>query len=399
MSTEPHEPTGEPRFKQKAEVTSQEPKLLDLAELGIEAGGQVTLEQVENLFEKKPDLIEGAKRNFYWSLRRALESDFQRMNFDWFTIGRRTPERYLLDLGDCVITAFHEYSNRLPAFAKKDEEEEPTDRQKILGNDYKKKSLGEIVFRLSPEPDYNDPNHKNEYSRINLRINFAVDNDRARQYSDEGGIFATLTSSNDFEFMGLSVTTDPGNPRLSMEQAKNDENIRVDYDKIKQLAEALENFPDADCGAAIAKLKELAKDYNLSKEEVEKIEQSITEFATFVKPEPTTGDMFLREIGRCLSSPHAYAMFCQKKFDIKMETDYYGDSVSFFHQVNTFKGIAIDWTARQFSKLRNTAYPHVYPCDEKLFDKMQLHSRLSERKKKDMSDLQNMVGRFGVDKD
>ena len=53
---------------------------IDLAEFGIEKGKDIRLEQVFEIFEKRPDLVDGMRRNFYWEIDHSVMFDFDQQH-------------------------------------------------------------------------------------------------------------------------------------------------------------------------------------------------------------------------------------------------------------------------------------------------------------------------------
>ncbi len=130
-----------------------------------------------------------------------------------------------------------------------------------------------------------------------------------------------------------------------------------------QLQDLLQN--ESDCSESIARLRLLSERFGVEPDVLKRMEQAITVFAAYYHREPVTHNDCAGETGACLSVPSRFCLFASQSFDLRMRTAHYGDSVSCYHEVNTFEGkIVVDWTARQYPALIPEAFPYIYPLDE-----------------------------------
>ncbi len=124
--------------------------------------------------------------------------------------------------------------------------------------------------------------------------------------------------------------------------------------------EALADLPAkplAECGDAIDILVTLGQEQHLDPQLIETLSSLIRDYATYRKPEPITSEECGAEIGRCLVIPQDFRAFCKEWAGINIATGQYSEP-GYFHKVNVFGDIIIDWTARQFSS--DTPYPYIY---------------------------------------
>lgn len=363
-----------------------------LREQGIEEGKEISLEQVQKLIENNPSLIDGIKRNFYWQLKNATLTDYEENT----PYTMKSFSRHIYRDGSYGVYPFVE-KVREPYYKRKQgEEKQKSDRETVLG-DVKNKLSAEMIFNLSPgENDFPlRASEGGEYFAVSFV--FSTNREKARKYYDKDQSY--FSSVDDFNFEGVYVyDTDELKERkkITMDEEmekinSSGENKKIFFEKVKEMVEILEPIPDADCSKAFVALDKLAEQEGVDKEVVEKLKTAITEYATFVKPEPTTGDMCFAEIGRCLTTPHIFNKFIKERLDIKLDTDHYGSSLGSYHEVNTFGDIFIDWTARQFGDLRDTPYPYIYHKNDKKHGGGRLWSSLTEEEKVEVIKYERMA--------
>ncbi len=122
--------------------------------------------------------------------------------------------------------------------------------------------------------------------------------------------------------------------------------------------------PEVDCSQSIDVFRRLARRLKLNKREAQDMINAIGQFATYYKSPPISDRDCFAQIGQCLVVPNKFRFFC-KKFNLEVDTPHYGDGESFYHEVNEWQGIIIDWTARQFLNLRTKPYPFIYLAGER----------------------------------
>lgn len=208
---------------------------------------------------------------------------------------------------------------------------------------------------------------------INLVIVFSVDAETANEYQDGTNLLGTnYVDPDDLAFHDLYIESGSDRYRLcDGADARRAHDWPIDSGKVIKMIESM-NVQENSCERAIADLRRLGQEQEVDPEIIEQLAVAIREFATYHKPEPTTGDMCSAEIGRCFSSPVAFLEFCADRIDVHVPTDYYEvssglpmDRPTFFHQVNVLQGnIVIDWTSRQYSHLREDPYPFIYLAGE-----------------------------------
>jgi len=342
----------------------------------IKEGQPVSVEQIEAVFERFPQLVEGAKRNFYWEVRQALSSDFELRFINHGTFVR-PPDPYAQQCGEvALVKRFQEKSPRskLPPWSRTDDLK--TEREEIFGDRKQEVAVAEILFKIPSSSE-----------SPSLTILLSTPRQQANLYWNEGGLFATFTHPNDFSFDGIFILEGFEGPKTTLAAAK-EKGTRFDYQLVKTMIEELIPFPDTDVKAAIGDLRKLAKTEGVSREDLKKMEQAIQDFATFVKPPPKN---LFAEIGRCLTVPHSFSDYCRKRFGLPVDEETYGNGISFFHQVNRWGSICIDWTARQYAAYDDAPYPRIYLLDEPLLGSYKPCSQWTEQEKEEAGELKRLA--------
>jgi hypothetical protein len=335
----------------------------------------ISVEKIELIFERFPQLIEGARRNFYWKLRQAITADFARsLNGGRFYNGRSAIE----DIG--AVTPFRENSDR-----SKQSPFQPrtgiTEREALFGELEKKSPGAEIRFEIGTPP-----------SQKLLIFLFQTTPENARLYWSEGeSIFGVFTSPTDFQFKGIYTAEDITSPKQLLATQVPSPEHQVDYDKLTDVIECLIPFPDTDVQESLTHLRSLAEKENLDDETIEKLSTAIQTFATFVKPPPITDRDLYDEIGRCLTIPLSFSEFCHKRFGLNVTEERYGNGVSFYHQVNRFGDLLIDWTAGQYPQYADAPYPRIYHIQQPLFGGTRPYSLWTEEEKQEAIKLSRLA--------
>ena len=177
-----------------------------------------------------------------------------------------------------------------------------------------------------------------------------------------------FTNPAKITFHGLFASRVMAHDRQHISMAGSNEafgDLRIARDDVERLISVGER-PIEDCQRAVAKLQALGTEMNLPRESVERMSAAIQQYATYVKPEPTTGDQCHAEVGKCESTPHFFREFAASWHGLEVNTDIYWSSIG-GHQVNIWSNdVVIDWTARQFPQLREHPYPLVYRRGDKI---------------------------------
>ena len=345
--TEASEPLSVQQIFQTCEIAPNEP---------------ISVENIELIFERFPQLIEGARRNFYWDLRKAFTTDFARsLNGGRFYNGRTA----IGDIG--VVTPFRENSDR-----SKQSPFQPrtgiTEREALFGELGKKSPGAEIRFEIGTSP-----------SQRLLIFLFQTTPENARLYWSEGeSIFGVFTSPTDFQFKGIYTAKDITAPKQILATQASSPEYQVDYEKFMDVIDCLIPFPDADIQESLTHLRSLAEKEDLDDETIEKLSTAIQTFATFVKPPPITDRDLYDERGRCLTIPLSFSEFCHKRFGLNVTEESYGDGASFYHKVNRFGDLLIDWTAGQYPQYADAPYPRIYHIQQPLFGGTRPYSLLTK---------------------
>jgi hypothetical protein len=289
-------------------------------------------------------------------------------------------------VGEAYIGSFRDNSRRAAFLPEK--EKQISERLTVIGSDGLNRYAAEFRFRLDSITEIQGNQGKWDGC---VSLVFSVDKEEARAIWDVGPSLWSPTDT--YRYDGLFyISGDQDQPlKVPVKDAINTGVIeRITFDCIKNLVERMRPIPDADVSESLAKLEELSRKEGKSLEDMEKMKKAIAAFATFQKPEPKTGDQCFLERGRCLTSPHVFIKFL-KQFGINdVDTDHYGSSLGGFHQVNVWGNMCVDWTARQFRELRNSAYPYIYGRDEP-HHLGQLYSDWSQEKKDETRYYESLI--------
>ncbi|OGL95677.1 hypothetical protein A2348_00025 [Candidatus Uhrbacteria bacterium RIFOXYB12_FULL_58_10] len=332
----------------------------------IREGERVPLEQIERIFNRFPELVAGGGRNYYWELRRALESDYENIR-----LRRPAGPRGFADLGDgIVVSRFQENSVRAsqPPWIERTGTYE---RDDIFGDEAQTSVGAQLSFVLCDRPLEERPL---------LTLVYSTSNDRAQTYWNEGP-FATFTSTEDFRPLGIFIQK-PGKPKVRIAECAKNSDVIVDYSRVAEIVDSLIPFPDEDVSDALRTLDALMEQERVPDRERKNLRKAIQDFASFVKPPPNEPGHRINEIGKCRTVPSDFQAYCTKRLGLQMELEEYGDGVTFYHQVNRFGNILIDWTARQYGEYADSPYPRVYRLDELLPNEMKPRSQWTEAERK-----------------
>lgn len=366
---------------ERTEMIKEVPSITeaDLFELGITREAGAHLEHIQSLFERYPHLIEGARRNYHLFLRYAFITDYELMRARQ-TYGERGRR---VDIG--VIRAFVNNVHNPPSFLK-GEERRVSERVIVMGDREGERRFGaEMVIGLQPD----NSTKKYASNESGLILVFSLHSDDARSLWNNG---ASIWEPVDgYRFDGLYFEDSAFDSlKQPLEHAVRNGNAdELTFEGVMKMIECLTPKPDADVSVAEYKIDELCSADGKSREEIEVMKQAIKAFATFQKPAPTTGEQCFGEIGRCLTAPHTFNIFLARNFGIKdVDTDSYGSSLGGYHQVNVWGNVCIDWTARQFSELRETEYPYVYHIDTPHHLGLP-YSKWSEERKQEVREMED----------
>lgn len=362
MFKENQEVTKQPREEvvDKHDGVKKEKPFIDLAEFGIEEGKDIKLEQIAEIFEKRPDLVDGLRRNCYWEIQNSLMFDYDQQH-------SLSPLGHQYDTGG-GIWRFVENTFGPPRWEKTDWKSE---RKTIIGEDDQGRYVAEVNFDINEEVASYRRTGREVSTRLSLI--FSVDKETARKYWEEFGK-EVFYSPDDFKFHGIFINQGHGRRRIFLKEAakKRDEilgSTRIDFDKIKKMIDDMKPIPEIRCPEAESKIRDLAEKHEVENKEIEKLIQAVRDFRTFYKDEPKTREECFREIGRCFTVPRRFEDLCRKKFGLDVSEDFYEEGYGqgrgyipvFYHSVDIFGGfMVIDWTARQYREFDNELYPFVY---------------------------------------
>ncbi|MFH1426314.1 MAG: hypothetical protein ABIG66_02670 [Candidatus Kerfeldbacteria bacterium] len=361
------------RVAEKTKKASAD-EAVDFESLGIHEGEPASLEQVEQLFEQNPQLIDGMKRNFHHLLRQAIEADYTQRHSSW------KPEysvaHYPASAGPFHVTSFTDNAQWYPPWQKK--ENEPSERITTMGEEGDQRYGAEFFLDL-------DSSESGSIRKDKLVFLFSTDKEEAKALFDWPNYFRP---THDYRFDGmyyLPAKSSREKPKKIPLREAIESGIagEIDYDRLKNVVESIIPMPDADVSRAIEDLEKLTAAENVDEQELEKMKAAIVEFATFVKPEPLTGDQCFREIGRCLTAPGTFIIYMRERHDMDdIDRDHYGSALGSYHEVNRWGNICIDWTAKQFNELREKPYPYIYMADDP-HHLGKLYSRWTEEEKRE----------------
>lgn len=357
---------------------------VDLESVGIREGEPASFEQIEQLFEQNPQLVDGIKRNYHRWLRMAIEADYTQRHASY------KPDisiaNYPAGAGPFGVTSFKDRAKRYPPWKK--EKNEPSERLTTMGEDGKQRYGAEFFLEL-------DPSKPGSIFKNELVFLFSVDKEEAKKLFHQPTVFRP---TDDYRFDGIFFM--PGKPsrqnpkkiplRDAIESGVAGE---IDYDRLKYIVDSIIPKPDADVSRAISDLEKLAVAEEIDEESFEKMKMAIVEFATFVKPEPLTGNQCCKEIGQCLTAPDTFNLYLGERHEITdTDTEHYGSSLGEYHEVNTWGNICIDWTAKQFRELREKPYPYIYRADDP-HHLGKIYSRWSDEEKKKTDKYERLSAR------
>lgn len=320
----------------------------------IEKEPGMRLEEFERLFEERPERVEEMKKVFSVSLGCALASDFEGRHsrqFRRFDPYRNRPEDHLM------IRTFEEVVAP-PPWRAKERKTWQTDREAILGAQAQERCLAEVAFKAQ-EP-------QGEAS-IWMSFVFSTDKETAEHYWSRGPLFGGFAAPHKLQFHGMFIDQPRQEKRVPLSQASEHpkfSSLAIERARVKNLLEWIDR-PIEECAEAVAEIERLGKELAIEAKKIETLKQAVRDFATYVKPEPTTNEQCFAEIGRCFTVPHTFRDFVREWHDLKIDDDFYEHSYAghptFFHQVNVVDGkMVIDWTARQYREFDNEPYPFVY---------------------------------------
>lgn len=318
---------------------------VEKTEIGTEQEAAMSLEEAERFFEERPELIEEVKKVYSAGLRSAFENDLEYLSFSHL----RRVDEYFEDLGDdLLIRRFQDFISGSPFLDNK----RTSDRQDILSEHEKDRSLAEVVIGT------------NKIGIMTSAV-YSVSKEEAKRYYHEGPN-KPFSSPAEIKFHGLYFWRRGKNRMPFSEAVKNSQyaDVKVNKKSIDLLIEDT-NLPPVECKSAIDELSMIGAELDLDVKEIEKLAEAFRDFATYIKPEPKTGDQCFREIGKCFSAPYTFQDFCKKWMGVEVDVDHYSESYggnpTFYHQVNLYREkIVVDWTARQYPQFDNQPYPFVY---------------------------------------
>lgn len=280
---------------------------LECINYGLEEDKEISLENLARFIQDNMPVIEnGLRRTQYWHLRRDMFIDDRR---GW---------------GELKVNNFE-------------------------------KSKARVYFELD--------------NNITLNFEFRMKNEKAYQttFRDELQAGRTYFSKDDFIFSDAYYSwRKSGEMKVAKIDSAGSNNELTDQkvagNKIFPiLREIME--PEVDCSQAITVFRSIAKRLQLDKRDTQNMIYAIGQFATHYHSPPITDHDCFAEIGQCLVQPNNFRSFC-RKFNLDVDDPHYGDGKSFYHEVNEWQGIIIDWTARQFSEFRTKPYPFIYASDD-----------------------------------
>lgn len=319
---------------------------------------KMRLAELERLFHERPELIDGMKKVFSVSLRCALASDFEGR----YVALRHRFEPYRDHPNDnLMIRTFQEFVDPPHQF-QPERKTWKTDREAILGADAKKRCLAEMMFKIQ-EPS--------EEPSIWASLVFSANQDTAKRYWNQGQLLGSFAAPQDLRFHGIFIGQPHREKRVPLVQATEHpkfSNVAIDQALVKSLLKWIDR-PIEECAGAVAEIEQLGQKLGFDTKKIETLKQAVRDFATYVKPEPTTSEQCFREVGRCFTAPHTFEDFARERHNLKIDTDFYEHScagyATFFHQVNLVDDkMVVDWTARQYHKFDKEPYPFVYPVGD-----------------------------------
>lgn len=207
-------------------------------------------------------------------------------------------------------------------------------------------------------------------SRSRIELHFSTDPDKAREENDVVQMFTT-TKHYRFEGMYLGdqpyrdgnvVRVDTPDADLSILQG-----VVAKKSALVEFAADLLEHPKRDFTDSLQTLQELARQFDLPANEIEKLMTAINEFGTYMYAAERS------HVGDCLTVPNRFNHFLGKKFGIKLAEARYGeyhpewgkdmgyDPFTFFHAISVYgKRVVIDWTATQYADRADKPMPYIY---------------------------------------
>jgi hypothetical protein len=310
-----------------------------------EAAFGVGLEQFGEFINQNPALVENIKKANCYSLHLALVDDYRNTN----------PQRGYYPasgLNGAKVRRFMPY-HETPYWERK--EGQPSERQKVLNSD-EERYMAEVYFRAAGAQPFR-PSQE-------IALVFSADARTVRRYSEswKGEPANPELVRLEGIYVGQNRQTQH-TPLAEVLERGTDDPIAVHTDLVESMIGLLER-PVNKCETAITDLRRLAAETCMDASELLKLETAIVDFATYVKPEPLTRTECFAETGRCSGSSRQFRDFCAEWIGanigvLSYNTATNGES-SYMHVMNILNnGITIDWTARQFMKGIDDAYPLI----------------------------------------
>lgn len=325
----------------------------------------LSLEELDKIFRDRPELIEEIKKVFSVSLRHAFTADYGGRSLQQWRRIDPYEERITEDAR--ILFRTFEEMVKPPPFLSLEAERWQSDREMILKDTSGKQHLAEAMLRVK------EATPKTQASTW-ISFVFSVNDETAKRYYHEGQALGTFAAPRDIKFHGAYIGTPRKEKRVLLSEAAqrgqfND--VAINRATIEEFIQILDQ-PRAECQGALAEIDRLGRELGIEQETIKTLKATVREFATYVKPEPTTNEQCFREIMRCFTVPHTFRHFAREWHDLQIETDFYEHSVgghpTFFHQVNVLNGkMVVDWTARQYRQFDKEPYPFIYRVGDQRF--------------------------------
>lgn len=316
------------------------------------------LEEFERIFRERPELIEEMKKVFSVSLQCAFAADYEGRSLrQWRSVD---PYRARMTEDARVLLRTFEETVKPPLSFKPEAKTWQSDRDLILQGVPGKRHLAEVLLEVQEAIPF-------KQAGTWASLVFSVDDETAKRYWSEGQVHGAFAAPHDIQFHGIYIGIPRKEKRVPLAEAVQSgkfADATIDPELIKQFLEMLE-VPVAECKTSLAEIERLGRELGINPEKIEKLKTTVREFATYVKPEPTTNEQCFREIGRCFTVPHTFRHFAREWHGLEVGQDFYAHSVmghtTFWHEVNLVDGkIVVDWTARQYREFNKEPYPFVY---------------------------------------
>lgn len=324
----------------------------------LEKEPRMRLGELERIFRERPELIEELKKVFSVSLRCAFAADYEGRSLRQWR--RVDPYRTRVTKDTRVLLRTFEEMVEPPLSFKPEVKTWQSDRNMILKGVQGKRHLAEVLLQMEESIPF-------KQASTWASLVFSVDDEIAKRYWNEGQMLGSFSAPQDIQFHGIYIGIPRKEKRVLLSEAVQSgqfADATIDPELVKQFMEMLE-VPVVECKDALTEIDRLGHELGIDPEKIKTLKTTVREFATYIKPEPTTNEQCFAEIGRCFTVPYVFSHFAHEWHGLKVGQDFYAHSVmghsTFWHEVNLLdKKLVVDWTARQYREFDTEPYPFVY---------------------------------------